>query len=53
MPKLKLIELIPLICFSAIWAQYPEFSRPEPPYGASLGVTEVIDSLTVGILFPS
>ena len=28
-----LTELIPLICISALWGQYPGFSHPEFPQG--------------------
>ena len=33
-----LTEIIPLICTSVIWGQYPVFTPPEFPQGASLGV---------------
>ena len=32
--KSGLIEIIPLICTSAIWVQQPVFSHPQPPQGA-------------------
>ena len=53
--KSGLIEIIPLICTSAIWGQYPVFSYSEYPQGATLwgGVSSVADGLMVGILFLS
>ena len=38
-------EIIPLICTSAIWGQYPDFLHPEFPQGAQLGVTVVAEGL--------
>ena len=32
-----LIEIIPLMCASANWSQYPAFSHPEAPCGALSG----------------
>ena len=48
----ELIEIIPLICTSAIWGQCPMFSHPESPQGAPLGVPAAAESLMPGILFP-
>ena len=31
-----LTEIIPLICASALWGQYPVFSHPEFPQGSPL-----------------
>ena len=52
MQEFGLTEIIPLICTSAIWGQYPVLSHPESPQGASLGVAAVADCLMAGILFP-
>ena len=35
--KAGLIEIIPLICTSAVWGQHPVFSHPESPQRAPLG----------------
>ena len=35
--KSGLIEIIPLVCTSAIRGQYPVFSHPESPQGVLLG----------------
>ena len=32
-------EIIPLMCTSAFWDQYPVLSHPESPQGASLGAS--------------
>ena len=53
MQEFGLTEIIPLMCTSAIWGQYPVLSHPEPPQGAPLGVAAVSDGLMVGILFLS
>ena len=52
MQESGLTEIITLICTSAIWGQYPVFSHPEFPQGASLGVAAVSDELTMSIQFP-
>ena len=36
-----LTEIIPLICSSAIWGQYPLFSHPEFPQGSPQGVAAI------------
>ena len=38
MQESGLIEIIPLICVSALLGQYPVFSQPEFPQGSTLGV---------------
>ena len=53
MQESGLTEIIPLIYTSASWGQYPVFSHPKSPQGASLGVAAVPDYLMAGILFPS
>ena len=37
MQKFGLIEIIPLICTSALWGQYPVLSHPESPQGSPSG----------------
>ena len=54
MEESGLIEIIPLICTSAVWGQYPVFSHPETPQGAPFwGGAAMADGLMAGILFPS
>ena len=43
-----LTEIIPLICTSTIWGQYPAFLHSESPQGAQLGVTAVADGPATG-----
>ena len=43
MQESGLTEIIPLICTSAIWGQYPVFSHPELPRGASSEVVAAAD----------
>ena len=38
MQEFRLTEIIPLICTSALWGQYPVFSHPESPQGAPSAV---------------
>ena len=38
MQESGLIEIIPLICTSAVWGQYPVLSHPESLQGALSGV---------------
>ena len=35
---LYITEIIPLMCTSALWGQYPVLSHPESPQGAPWGV---------------
>ena len=53
MQESGLTEIIPLICTSAIWSQYPAFLHPESPQGAQLGVIAVAEGLAVGSPFVS
>ena len=41
MQESGLTELIPLICTSPVWGQYPVFSHPEFPQGSLYGVAAV------------
>ena len=43
-----LTEIIPLMCTSAIWGQYPIPSHPESPQGAALGTAAVAKGLAAG-----
>ena len=43
MQESGLTEIIPLICTSAIWGQYPVFSHPESPQGALSGMAAAAD----------
>lgn len=38
MQESGLTEIIPLICTSALWGQYPVLSHPDSPQGPSLEV---------------
>ena len=51
MQKFGLIEIIHLICISALWGTYPVLSHPASPRGAPLGVPAVVDCLMAGICF--
>jgi hypothetical protein len=53
MQESGLMEIIPLICPSAIWGQYPVLFYSESLQDTSLGVAEAIDCLMVSILFLS
>ena len=54
MQESGLTEIIPLICASAIWGQYPVFSHPEFPQGLPLkGVDTVWWLLDGRYYFPS
>ena len=48
MQESGLTEIIPLICTSAIWGQYPVFSHPGFPQGslAPLGVLQSLMTVT-------
>ena len=48
-----LMKIIPFICPSAIWGQYPVLFYSGSPQYTSLGVAEAIDCLIVGNLFLS
>ena len=48
-----LIDIIPSICTSAMWGQYPVLSPPESPRVSPLGVDAAVDCWIVGILFLS
>ena len=50
MQESELTEIIPLICSSAIWGQYPVFSYPEFPQG-SLAHVGHLHSLEAVIAF--
>ena len=41
MQESGLMEIIPLICTSVIWGQYPVFCHPVLPLGSLLGVAAV------------
>ena len=41
MQESGLTEILPLICTSTIWGQYPVFSHPEFPQGSPRGVAAV------------
>ena len=41
--KSELTEIIPLMCTSAIWGQYPVLSHPVSPRGVPLGVAAAVD----------
>ena len=43
MQESGLTGIIPLICTSAIWGQYPVLSHGKAPHGALLGVAAVVD----------
>ena len=45
MQESELIEIIPLICTSATWDQYPAFLHPESSQGAQSGVAAVASGL--------
>ena len=53
MQESGLTEIIPLICTSAIWGQYPAFLHPESPQGSQVGVTAVAEGWAVGSPFVS
>lgn len=46
-----LIEIIPLMCTSALWDQCPVFSHPESPQGALLGVVAMVKGLLAAMSF--
>lgn len=47
----RLIEIIPLMCTSALWDQCPVFSHPESPQGALLGVVAMVKGLLAAMSF--
>ena len=49
MQESGLIEIIPLICILTIWGQYPVFCILNP-FGCSIGMTAVADSLMAAII---
>ena len=49
----RLTEIIPLICTSATWGQYPVLSHPESPQGAPSGMATAAEGLAVGSPFAS
>ena len=51
MQESALIEIIPLICMTALRGQHLVLSRPESPQGALVGVATAVDHYIVGILF--
>ena len=53
MQESGIIEIIPLICASAIWGQYPILSHPDSPQDAGFGLAAVAESLAVGSPFVS
>ena len=53
MPESGLSEIIPLMCNSAIYGQYPVFSHPQSPQGAELGINAMAEGLAVGSPFVS
>ena len=48
MQESRLTEIIPLMCTSALWGQYPVLSHPESPQGVCRGETAVADGLLEG-----
>ena len=51
MQEAGLIEIIPLMCTSVIWGQYPAFLHPESPQGAQLGAAVVAEGLMAATSF--
>ena len=49
----KFTEIIPLICTSPTWGQYPVFSHPESPQGSLEGVAAAWWLLDSRVFFPS
>ena len=46
MQESGLIEIISLICTSAVWGQYPVLSPLEPPQGALSGMVDAVSILS-------
>ena len=51
MQESGLMEIIPLICESAIWNLYPVLSHPESLQGTLLGMTAETEGLALGSMF--
>ena len=51
MQESGLIEIIPLICTSANYGQYPVLFHPEFPQGAPLGAVVMVDGLMAATSF--
>ena len=45
MQESGVIEIIPFVCTSALWGQFPVFLHPESPQGAQLGTAAVAEGL--------
>ena len=53
MQESGLTEIVPLICSSTIWGQYPVLFHLESPQGALSGAAAAVDCYMAGILFLS